>query len=427
MRCQNCRFVSYSRSANDCSWYSECNLGALNTEYSVEGHHTAQIKSGSLKALTRPRRIRPSPTTPPPTALIVYHIPKTGGTALMNLLSGFAWRARKAELLQQGAELRLPLTLPKGTHECFFALFPEVFPEYADANQQPLCLGHWRAAGLPSGRLTWQRHAIVVEHHGGAQSMGAFFDVLEPRLPQLRLLYAAHNGTLLTTTTVRSPRALVRSAYKMWPPRVPAASPEGAAATRAGGIPFEVRGQNFIALPFDYFLRRRGGTPSTGLSMTQQLLVHYRPIQCDGSLANSSALAARARRRLRAFDVVGVTECTRRYWRVLGSRLGWSNLVDETIMDAAEKREHNEWYKPKGMEVTPELRKFLEAQADADLDPPAVAALEHAAACDAALYADGLLRAGLLTPTMGERAEEGSERNWLAEAQAKEPLCEAAR
>ena len=145
------------------------------------------------------------------------------------------------------------------------------------------------------------------------------------------------------------------------PPRVPAASPEGAAATRAGGIPFEFQGQNFIALPFDYFLRQKGGA---ALSMTQQLLVRDRPIQCDGSLANSSALAARARRRLRTFDVVGVTECTRRYWRVLGSRLGWSNLVDETIMDAAEKREHNEWYKPKGTEVTPELRKFLEAQAE---------------------------------------------------------------
>ena len=121
----------------------------------------------------------------------------------------------------------------------------------------------------------------------------------------------------------------------------------------------------------------------------------------------------------------GVTECTRRLWRALGARLGWSNLVDEEIMEAAERREHNEWYKPSGTEVrlTPGLREWLEAQADAELEPDGAAALAHAEACDAPLYFDGLLHAGLLGPTAGEPAAPGGEDEWMAEAARRAPNC----
>ena len=47
LRCRNCRFVSYSRRSNDCSWYSECNLGALGSQFAAEEHHTAQVKTSS--------------------------------------------------------------------------------------------------------------------------------------------------------------------------------------------------------------------------------------------------------------------------------------------------------------------------------------------------------------------------------------------
>ena len=53
----------------------------------------------------------------------------------------------------------------------------------------------------------------------------------------------------------------------------------------------------------------------------------------------------------------------------------------------------------------------------------AAAALERAVACDAAVYADGLWLAGLITPTVGAPAEEGDEHTWLAEAQIREPRC----
>ena len=98
-------------------------------------------------------------------------------------------------------------------------------------------------------------------------------------------------------------------------------------------------------------------------------------------------------------------------------------------MDAAEAREHNEWYKPVGMEITQTttrgLRPWVEAQADSELEPQAAAALERAVSCDAAVYADGLWLGGLLMPTVGARAEEGDERAWLAEAQVREPSCAA--
>ena len=99
--CRNCQFVSYSRSQNDCSWYAECNLRALGDNKLQTDHHSAQVKSKKIE-LTRPHRSRLhlQPSHAPPTALFFYHMSKTGGTALGNLLSGFAWRARKRELQQ---------------------------------------------------------------------------------------------------------------------------------------------------------------------------------------------------------------------------------------------------------------------------------------------------------------------------------------
>ena len=425
--CRNCRFVSYSRSQNDCSWYAECNLGALGDSKKFQtDHHSAQVQSDRI-GLTRLRRSRPhlQPSHAPPTALLFYHMAKTGGTALRSLLSGFAWRAHKRKLLQQGRKLLLPLVLTDGLQGCFFELFPALFPGHARAPTN--CTAVWERAGYAGGgQPAWQRHAIAVEHHGGSSQAG-FFNVLEPKLPQLRLLYAAHNGTILTTTVVRSPRAVVRSTYKMWPPRAPAETAQGAAVTAAGGFSMELKRKRLVVLPFGYYLRHR--PPLAALA--NQLLAGsgLEAAECADGNGTSLRSLELARQRLRSFDEVGVTECTRRYWRRLGARLGWSNLVDESIMDAAEAREHNDYYKPMGMEFTQTttrgLRPWVDAQADSELEPEAAAALERAVSCDATVYADGLWLGGLLVPTVGEHAEAGDERAWLAEAQVREPSCAA--
>ena len=421
-RCRNCRFVSYSRTQNDCSWYAECNITALGSQLQTK-HHSALVKMDRIE-IARPHRSQLEPPHAPPTALIFYHMAKTGGTALCNLLNGFAWRTRKREFQKQGRQLLLPLVLPDGRHGCFFALFPTLFPEYAQASAD--CAVVWRDVGFAgSGQPAWQRHAIAVEHHVPS-SKAAFFATLEPKLPQLRLLYARHNGTILTTTIVRSPRAVLRSTYKMWPPRVPAETAQGAAATAAGGFSMKLDSKRFVVLPFGYYLQRRPPLAA----QANQLLAGSGLEAAECANGNATRSLELVRRRLRGFDEVGVTECTRRYWRRLGARLGWSNLVDESIMDAAEAREHNEWYKPLGMEhtqtTTQGLRPWVEAQADSELEPQASAALEHAVLCDAAVYADGLWLGGLIMPTVSARAEEGDERTWLAEAQVREPPCAAA-
>ena len=426
-RCRNCRFVSYSMMDNDCSWYADCNLRALGD--SPSGHHSAQVNSGAGSELTRPPRSRRrgQPPHPPPTALMIYHIAKTGGTALGSLLNGHGWNARKLELQQQGRQLLLPLVLPDGMHDCFFALFPALFPEHAQA--PAACAATWRRSGYTgSGQPAWQQHAIAVEYHT-TLSKAAFFATLEPKLPQLRLLYAGHSGTILTTITVRSPCAIVRSTYKMWPPRVPAETAQGTAATAAGGFSMELNGKQLVVLPFGYYLQQRPFARTSAL--TNQLLAAsgLKAGECADSNATSSSELELARWRLRSFDEVGVTECTRRYYRRLGARLGWSNLVDESIMNATEAREHNDWYKPVGKEITQTttkgLRPWVEAQADLDLEPQAEAALERAVSCDAAVFADSLWLGGLLMPTVGARAEEGDERAWLTAAQLREPPCAA--
>ena len=431
-RCRNCRFVSYSRQDNDCSWYADCRLGGLRD--SPSGHHSAQVKRGISDELARQRQSRPQPPHAPPTALMIYHIAKTGGTALGSLLNGRGWQARRHELRQQGQRLSLPLVLSDGLFGCFFALFPALFPEY-DHAQYPgkfpeyahgKCAAAWKRGGYTvGGRPVWQRHAIAVEFHTRL-SRDAFFETLEPKLPQLRLLYAAHSGTILTTTTVRSPRAIVRSTYKMWPPRVPAETAKGAAATAAGGFSMELRGTRFVVLPFGYMLEQR----PPWAAQTNQLLSAsgLEASECaDGNTTNWISLEL-ARRRLRSFDEVGVTECTRRYYRRLGARLGWPNLVDESIMNASEAHDRNDWYKPVGKELfaAQSLRPWVEAQADLELEPQAEAALIRAVSCDAAVYADGLWLGGLLKSTDGTRAQDGDEHAWLAAAQVVEPPCAAA-
>ena len=207
----------------------------------------------------------------------------------------------------------------------------------------------------------------------------------------------------------------------MWPPRVPAETAKGAAATAAGGFSMELGGKRFVVLSFGYMLEQR----PPWAALTNQLLSAsgLEASECaDGNTTSGISLEL-ARRRLRSFDEVGVTECTRRYYRRLGARLGWSNLVDESIMNASEAHDRNDWYKPVGKEVLAAqgLRPWVEAQADLELEPQAEAALTRAVSCDAAVYADGLWLGGLLKSTDGTRAQDGDERAWLAAAQVVEP------
>jgi hypothetical protein len=221
--------------------------------------------------------------------------------------------------------------------------------------------------------------------------------------------YAAHNGSLLTTICVREPTAHIRSHYKMWPPTVPARGN----ATSGTAVH---HGQRVTALPFGTFLRERPAQ-ATGLLTRELLELPAARFNC------TAADVEAARRRLAAFDVVGVLQCTRRYWRALGRRLRWTNLVDEQIMSLADAKQHNEYYKPSDAGA---LRKFVEVEADAQLSADDADALRHASACDAPLWTDGLRLAGLLAEAPGDGPEPGHEAEWAEEQGADDSFCEAA-
>ena len=95
------------------------------------------------------------------------------------------------------------------THtSCFFALYPDLFPGYANAWDPRRCTG----PSLPR----WQTAAVAVEFH--AYTRRRYWDQLQPKLHELRRLYSAHQGTLLTVATFREPVSHVMSSYRMWPP-----------------------------------------------------------------------------------------------------------------------------------------------------------------------------------------------------------------
>jgi hypothetical protein len=382
----------------------------------------------------------------PPTLLLILHMAKTGGTTLTTLISGYSWGPVKVARETSGVRLRLPLLIPSGGHACFLHLFPSIFPRarrHAQGKSAQQCASRFPKLAAPS---SWSRHDLAVEFHT-TQDLEAFWREVEPALPALRMLYAAHNGTLLTTTSVRDAASVIRSTYKMWPPIIPESSPEvqqlPAGVTSTSG-PFQGR-----VLPFSYYLETREEM-ATG-PLTKALLADHRrdvwgrqrlpfspgksskhragSISSSGGSAGAfnctTAVRAAARRRLHAFDIVGVTECTRHYWRQLGARLGWSNLVDEDIMDAAEARGKGVVAPGFDQNAQPLIRAFVQASADEELSPAATAALSRAASCDAPLHADGIRMAGLLWSkarghghgTSGTAPLVGEEEEWVAEAQ----------
>tara|TARA_B110001452_G_scaffold267538_1_gene277933 strand:+ start:562 stop:1404 length:843 start_codon:yes stop_codon:yes gene_type:complete len=273
------------------------------------------------------------------------------------------------------------------------SLFPTLFP-FISSTQRSGC----------ERRLARWYTADIALHLHADNDFASYWRHVEPQLPALRLLYAAHKGTVVTTLALRDPYAHIRSDYKMWPPRV-TATPD-VDHSRTGGTAQEY-GHLVTLVPFHEYLRTHAAKAWGKLSKT---LAH----ESHDEQNCSSAVIALARRRLLAFDVVGLTSCARQHYRQLGRRLNWTCLVDEQVMDEATSHSHNEYYKPHESNVA--FRTFAEASADEELSPEAEAALQRAAACDAPLWADGLRLSGVLDRSMRTVASPGSEIDWIEEA-----------
>ena len=174
--------------------------------------------------------------TGPPALTFFYHVPKTGGTGLMD------WYRRS--LSRPVHERPVDVVVGYGFSRCFMVT---QFSKLIDtATSTKLCRGRvanqtltncTRSVGkgschvahghrayheLPRAAMERQRSArllpsrVVVELH--SNSAFWFLEHILPQVPKLRAFYASHGGTCTTVTLIREPWDLVFSTYHMWPP-----------------------------------------------------------------------------------------------------------------------------------------------------------------------------------------------------------------
>lgn len=270
-------------------------------------------------------------------------------------------------------------------------------------------------------RRSWRDADLVVEFHGES-SHQVFWDAVEPQLPQLRLAYAAVGGVVVTTTATREGETLMRSTYKMWPPRIAAVAAaafnDGRPTAKGVGLMSfaeAVRAGSLTGLLVRALLAwpdgaDGGDAAAPSCSSSAAVPSRHGERRWAGPFNCCAAALVEARRRLSSFDVVGTTERTPRYWRALAARLERGGREGSTVFSdaravAAAMRAHGRdgWLKP--AEPNGEFRAWAAASVDADTEDERQhrRALRAAAACDARIHADGMRRAGVLRSRGGSR------------------------
>lgn len=156
----------------------------------------------------------------PPSLLVFYHIPKTGGSSTRE------WLLRNAGLRSRGLPKRMDGLVRYYEASCFFCL------QLADAigvgntatcaesfrrkctmeyKPRPAAFDFTKAGAWKSGG------SLAVEFHGPSE--GTFINFVLPHAQILRELYARHSGTCKFATLLRDPIDFLFSSYHMWPPR----------------------------------------------------------------------------------------------------------------------------------------------------------------------------------------------------------------
>ncbi len=225
--------------------------------------------NGAMRNSTaRWKELADAPTANP-SVILLFHIEKTGGSAVMK------WLKR-----QLHPPARLTAVFSYTQSSCFFGLHADLFPQMAPRWREKQCGG----ATPPD----WRRSRLAFEFH--SYSKGFFARDVLPALGALRRRYAAANGTILTVTSIREPASHILSKYRMWPPRT------------AGR-------KHVVPLP-DWLASGGAG----GLQLNALLSEREARADCGDQ--------ARARARLGGFDVVGVTRCMRALLAGIEARLG---------------------------------------------------------------------------------------------------------
>ena len=148
-----------------------------------------------------------------PSALLFYHLERTGGNTLQSWLANNGYSTPR----RLGLVRRLNIAASYPSASCYMSAWPTLFPRAAErAARRPCSLRHfdvpWKSAPtpIPGGRFNWRSARVSIEFHDATRHL--WWEELVPRLPELRAEYAALNGTLLTLTVLREPLAHVRSA-----------------------------------------------------------------------------------------------------------------------------------------------------------------------------------------------------------------------
>jgi hypothetical protein len=303
-----------------------------------------------------------------PRLVLFYHVEKTGGTAVMKWLHKMANTRDKKT--RQPETPRLTSLMDFTHSSCFFALFPKLFPGYASSWDPRRCAGPTKPA--------WQTAAVGAEFH--AYSRRRYWEQLVPKLPELRRLYAAQNGTLLTVATFREPVSHIMSVYRMWPP---------SRRCLCGGSRLQKH-----AVPLPSWLHRAVGLQAG--SLTLDSWPHMR--KGFHNQRPCAEVLPQGRQRLQTFDVVGPMDCMRAVLLRVCALLGWPCDEDMPRMQLALKQSLK--YKPYGVSSGGVMMReaSLWARYDA-LNASVRDSLHEAAVCDRSMYDDAIRRVGLEPPS----------------------------
>lgn len=233
----------------------------------------------------------------PPSLLLFFHVPKTGGSSVREILlrnAGVrsAWNASR----------RLSAVVRFWDAPCFVCLQFRGFPG-CDESLTAKCAS-WKPRVAPpayfnSSRDDWRTSQVAVEFHGGSHAF--FTSHVLPHVGLLRREYAQLGGTVVTATVLREPISYLFSSYHMYPPLLPGRRPDGA-------TPFPQWVAHAAGLQVGHMLNCTAVTPRGGM---------HSACGC-AEAARTRAMGALAR-----IDVVGLTSCLPSFLDAIEARMRW--------------------------------------------------------------------------------------------------------
>ena len=149
----------------------------------------------------------------PPSLVVLFHIEKTGGTALRDWFRGY--QRGSPALTKPNSGFGFDRFFEQGEYTCFKWLHPGLFkaaqrwdPNGA-ARQGREAMREQCSHSDGAAQPNWSSGSYAFEIHG-KPARDFYFHSIHPHLGLLRERYRAHNGTVLTLLTLRQPRPALR-------------------------------------------------------------------------------------------------------------------------------------------------------------------------------------------------------------------------